>query len=64
LAHHYPRCKGNFFDPGELGATFGPLGEPEKWVAFYFANPLNIHFRCISIKKRWVNIKSRAEKEG
>ena len=37
---HCHRCKGNFFDQGEVGATFGGFTEPEKWVASHVAIPL------------------------
>jgi membrane associated rhomboid family serine protease/Zn-finger nucleic acid-binding protein len=37
---HCNRCKGNFFDPGEIGATFGGFTDPEKWVETHVATSL------------------------
>ena len=37
---HCNRCKGNFFDPGEVGATFGVFTDPEKWVETHVATSL------------------------
>jgi len=44
---HCHRCKGNFFDPGEAGATFGVLADPDQWVESRVATHLGrSKFRC------------------
>ena len=37
---HCHRCKGNFFDPGEAGATFGVFADPDKWAESHVATHL------------------------
>lgn len=37
---HCQRCKGNFFDPSEVGATFGLFTDPENWVESHVATHL------------------------
>ncbi len=37
---HCHRCKGNFFEPGEVGATFGLFTDPENWVESHVATHL------------------------
>ena len=39
---HCNRCKGNFFDPGEVGATFGVFTDPEKWVETHVPLPSGV----------------------
>jgi membrane associated rhomboid family serine protease len=44
---HCHRCKGNFFDPGEVSATFGVFTDPGEWVESHVATPLgSSKLRC------------------
>ena len=61
---HCNRCKGNFFDLGEVGAAFGVFTDPEKWVDTHVATSLGrSKLRCPAGHERFQAFRVSFEKK-